>query len=78
MIDDILKLVQEILSIKKRLEVLERSLIIRTITIPTDGKLVVDSQASDPAAANGRIYYNTASNKYKVCENGVWKTITTS
>lgn len=73
--DEIRKILQ---GLEKRIETLERKLELTKITVPTDGKLVVDSQSSDPATQNGRIYYNTATNKYKVCENGVWKTLTSS
>ena len=72
------EIVQIIKNLQSRIELLERASTVRKITIPSDGKLVVDSQSSDPPAQNGRIYYNTVSNKYKVCENGAWKTITTS
>ena len=64
--------------LKARIELLERLVNLKNITIPDDGKIVVDKKAVDPAAENGRIYYNTAGNKYKVTENGVWKTITTA
>jgi hypothetical protein len=73
--DELIRIIKDL---QARIEILERASTIRKITIPTDGKLVVDSQASDPTVENGRIYYNTATNKYKVCENGVWKTITTT
>ncbi len=73
--DELVKIIKDL---QARIEILERASTVRKITIPSDGKLVVDSQASDPTAQNGRIYYNTVSNKYKVCENGTWKTITTS
>jgi hypothetical protein len=64
--------------LKARIELLERLVNLKNITIPDDGKIVVDKKVVDPTAENGRIYYNTASNKYKVTENGVWKTITTA
>lgn len=73
--EEIVLLVQ---TLQRRIEELERLLDIRNVVIPADGKLVVESRASDPPAENGRIYYNTATNKYKVSENGVWKTITTT
>lgn len=44
----------------------------------TDTEFVIPSFTSNPTAVNGSIYYNTASHKLKVCENGSWKTITTS
>lgn len=75
--EELLKLFFEL---KKRIEELERQIAIRKITVPTDGYLIVESRASDPTdgAANGRIYYNTTSNKFKVYENGTWGTITTT
>lgn len=73
--DDLVKLIR---NLQMRVEELERLLAIENVVVPSDGKLVVDSRASDPPAENGRIYYNTTINKYKVSENGVWKTITTS
>lgn len=73
--DELVRIIKEL---QARVELLERATTIRKVTIPSDGKLAVDSQASDPSVQNGRIYYNTSTNKYKVCENGVWKTITTS
>ncbi len=73
--DELIRIIKDL---QGRIEILERASTLRKITIPSDGKIVIDSQASDPPAENGRIYYNTAANKYKVCENGVWKTITTS
>lgn len=42
------------------------------VVIPTDGKLVVETRASDPAVENGRIYYNSATHKLRGCENGAW------
>lgn len=72
------ELIKIFTELKQRIELLERLISLSKIVIPTDGKLVVDSQIADPAPENGRIYYNTTLNKYRVCENGVWKTITTS
>lgn len=71
-------LIDIIRDISKRIESLEKRQNINEVTIPTGGKLVVDSLAADPTATTGRIYYNTVSNKFKVCENGAWKTITTT
>lgn len=58
--------------LEKRIEGLERLVDLKNITIPTDGKLVVDSQTSDPTVENGRIYYNTTTNKLRGAENGAW------
>lgn len=60
------------------IDILKKGSDIRSITFPVDGKLVLPNMAADPDAVNGRIYYNTATNKVKVCENGVWKTVTTT
>lgn len=75
--EELLKLFFEL---KKRIEELERQIALRKITVPTDGYLIVESRASDPTegAVNGRIYYNTTAGKFKVYENGVWKTVTTA
>lgn len=64
--DELRKLLEEL---KKRIVSLER-------TRPS--KIILEKLASDPTAEDGRIYYNTATDKMKVCENGVWKTVTTS
>ena len=73
--DDLVLLIQEL---QKKIEQLERLVDIKNLMIPADGKLVLDNRATDPTAENGRIYYNTTAHKFKVCENGSWKTITTT
>lgn len=73
--DDLITILKDL---KTRVEALERRASLSKVTIPSDGFLVVDSQSSDPTGTNGRIYYNTTSNKFKVYEGGAWKTITTS
>lgn len=70
--DELLAIIKDL---RKRIELLERSSTARKITIPADGKLVVDSQSVDPAVQNGRIYYNTTSNKLRGCENGAWQNL---
>lgn len=73
------ELVLIVQTLQRRVEELERLLDIRNVVIPADGKLVVESRASDPAAEKGRIYFNTTVNKYRVSEDGLtWKTITTA
>lgn len=67
------ELVEIIETLKKRVGLLERLVALKNITIPSDGKFVVDSQIADPSIENGRIYYNTTSNKFRVCENGAWR-----
>jgi len=73
--DEIVSILKSLLA---RVETLERNQSLSEVVIPTGGKLVVDSLSSDPPAQDGRIYYNTVTNKYKVCENALWKTITTT
>lgn len=68
--DKFLELLQ---SFRKRLDKLERLISLTKISVPTDGWLVVDSQTADPPVDNGRIYYNTTTNKFRVCENGAWR-----
>jgi hypothetical protein len=70
--DKIIKQMQDDIAI------LKKGSDIRNLTFPVDGKLVLPNMAADPEAVNGKIYYNTATNKVKVCENGVWKTVTTT
>lgn len=65
-----IKIIQDI---RRRLEGLEKQQSLTKITVPTDGYLVLDSQAIDPPVANGRMYYNTTSQKIRKCEGGVWK-----
>jgi len=72
------ELMQLIKDLTTRLEALERLLENREIILPPDGKLVVDNRATDPTGTNGRIYYNTTSNKFKGYEGGSWKTFTTT
>jgi hypothetical protein len=72
------EIVQIIKDLQSRVELLERLVDIKELVIPVDGKLIVDIRAFDPPAEDGRIYYNSVSNKFKVCENGSWKTITTT
>jgi len=71
-------LLEYIKKLEERIQALERASQIKNVKIPAGGKIVVNSVASDPPVENGKIYYNTTTNKYKVCENGAWKTITTS
>ena len=72
------ELVQIIMQLQKRVEALERQFVMRNVVLPNDGKLVLDKQAANPTAETARISYNTTSNKFVVCENGVWRTITTT
>ncbi len=73
--DDITQILKDL---EKRIGSLERANQVKEVKIPSGGKIVVNSESADPPAENGKIYYNTTTHKFKVCENGVWKTITTS
>jgi len=73
--EEIVKILKDL---QMRVELLERLVDIKNLVIPVDGKLIVDIRASDPTAEDGRIYYNSVADKFKVCENGSWKTITTT
>lgn len=70
--DELLTIIKDL---RKRIELLERSSTARKVTIPVDGKLVVDNQTTDPTAQNGRIYYNSTTNKLRGCENGSWQNL---
>ena len=66
-------------TLERKLEIIERALEIRNLTIPTDGFLIVRKLASDPVSPQeGEIWYNTTSDVYKGYQNGVVKTFTTS
>lgn len=64
--------------LERRLRAVEKSNTINDLTMPPDSKFVVPTSASDLATVSGKIYYNTTTNKLKICENGTWKTITTT
>ena len=38
-----------------------------------NGYMKMPSRSSDPTAVNGRMYYNTSTNKVRVCENLTWR-----
>ena len=63
----------------RRLENIEKGLVIKKITIPTDGYLVVKKVTTDPASpVEGEIWENTTSHTLKVYLNGAVKTVTVS
>jgi hypothetical protein len=68
-------LIEEFKELKSRLDSLERANQIKNIKIPTGGKFVVNAEASDPPVENGKIYYNTATNKLRKCMNGTWSDV---
>ena len=73
--------IDQLLSMKRRIEVLERQLTFKQLLFPDDGTgiLRVPKHATDPTAQKGLIIFNSTSNVYKVCKDGTnWVTITTS
>lgn len=68
--DEWIKIIQ---NLTKRIDKLEKLLVLSKITVPQDGYLILDSQAADPPIVNGRIYYNTTTGKIRKCEGGAWK-----
>lgn len=73
------EILQLLISFKRRIERLERSVQFRTLVFPDDGQLVIPKMASDPSSpVDGEIWYNTTSNTFKCRENGTTKTFTTS
>ena len=61
--------------LEARVQALERTSQIKNITIPSGGKFVLDVLAADPPVQNGRMYYNSTSNKIRKCEGGTWKNL---
>lgn len=73
------ELQKEILALKRRIEDLERVLVIKTLKFGTEGTLVIPVLAADPGDPDdGEIWYNSTSDTYKGRENGVTVTFTTS
>ncbi len=68
-------ILQKINDLEKRIEALERSSQIKDVKIPTGGKLVANSESSDPPVENGKVYYNTTSGKLRKCTGGVWSDV---
>ena len=58
------ELITIIENLEKRIETLERLVSLKEITIPTGGKLVVNTETADPTGENGQIIYNSTSNKF--------------
>jgi hypothetical protein len=66
-----------ITNLNTRLENIEKGLVIKKITIPTDGYVVVKKVASDPGSpVEGEIWLNTTSHAMKTYVNGAVKTFT--
>lgn len=69
--------IRELVDIKNRLENIEKGLVIKKITIPTDGYIVVKKVTSDPVSpVEGEIWENLTSHALKTYVNGVVKTFT--
>ncbi len=64
--------------LEQRIKSLEGASQIKSITIPSGGKFVLDVLAADPPVQNGRMYYNSTSNKIRKCEGGTWKNLETA
>lgn len=68
-----------LLNFKKRIQQLERNYGLKTLRFGTDSVLEVPKKATETGSeADGEIWYNTTSNKYKGKENGTVVTFTTS
>ncbi len=73
-------LLKELIEMKRKIAQIETQLALSVIVFPSDGtgKLILPRQAGTPTADTARVGYNNTTNKMVVCENGVWKTVTTS
>lgn len=68
-------LLEYIKKLEERIQALERASQIKNVKIPSGGKIVVNAESSDPPVENGKIYYNTTTNKLRKCVNGVWSDV---
>jgi hypothetical protein len=74
--DEFIKIIKDL---QRRIDIIERAIELRNISIPTDGYLIVKKVSSDPVSPyDGEIWYNTTSDTYKCSQDGVIKTFTTS
>ena len=72
------ELEKQLIDLKKKIENLQKILILRQIVLPSDGKIVVPVVTSDPASpTNGQIWYNSTSGTFKCYQNGVVRTFST-
>jgi hypothetical protein len=71
-IPDIFTILKDYLT---RLDRLEKSNQAKNLKIPAGGKFVVDTETADPPVENGRIYYNSSTNKLRKCVNGAWSDV---
>lgn len=65
----------------RRLRILEERQTLRSLTFPSDGKLIIPVYTADPAGAastNGQVYYNSTSNAFRKYQNGAWKNFETA
>ncbi len=70
------KIINDIL---RRLDALENNVVIKKITIPADGYLVLKEVTSDPSTPKeGEMWVNKTTWQIKACINGVIKVFTVS
>lgn len=70
--EDIIQLIKKL---EQRIEALERANQTKNIKIPSGGKFVVNTEISDPPVENGKVYYNSTSNKLRKCTNCAWSDV---
>lgn len=70
--------IRDIKDLRQRVEKLESNVELRNVVLSSDGKLVLDKHTGSPTAETARITYDTTANKFIVCENGIWRTVSTT
>ena len=73
--DELRKILNDL---SKRLENIEKGLVIKKITIPTDGSFIITKLTADPsggALTEGLIWENTTTHHLKIYLNGTVTTI---
>lgn len=68
-------LLDHIKKLEERVQALERASQIKNVKIPTGGKFVLNVESSDPPVENGKMYYNSTTNKIRKCANGAWSDV---
>lgn len=71
-IDDFLKYISDI---DKRLQLIERSALIKSLNLADDGKLILPIYANDPSNEEASIYFNTTSNVLRYYDGSSWITL---